>query len=73
LWYLVKQEARQLSEVALRLMGVSMHAAGCERAFSQMSLTHTKLHNRQGWAKPHTLLSSDKRCIATGLLHNMGV
>ncbi len=67
---MVKQEARQLSEVALRLMGVSMNAAGCERAFSQMSLTHTKLRNR---LRPHTLISSDRSCIATGLLQTVGV
>jgi hypothetical protein len=51
LWNLVKQEASQLSELALRLMGVSVNAAGCERSFSQMGLTHTKLRNRLGWAK----------------------
>ena len=32
-------------------MGVSVDAAGCERAFSQMGLTHTNLRNRLGWAK----------------------
>jgi len=32
-------------------MGVSVNAAGCERCFSQMDLTHTKLRNRLGWAK----------------------
>ncbi len=32
-------------------MGVSVNAAGCERSFSQMGLTHTKLRNRLGWAK----------------------
>jgi len=47
---MVKQEARQLSEVALRLMGVSMNAAGCERAFPHMKMRN-KLRNRQGWAK----------------------
>lgn len=47
---LVKQEASQLSKLALRLMGVSVNAAGCERSFSQMGLTHTKLRNRLGWA-----------------------
>ncbi len=51
LWNQVKQEASQLSELALRLMGVSVNAAGCERSFSQMGLTHTKLRNRLGWAK----------------------
>ena len=51
LWNLVKKEARQLSKMALRLMGVSVNAANCERTFSQMGLTHTKLRNRLGWAK----------------------
>ena len=51
LWNLVKHEASQLSKLALRLMGVSVNAAGCERSFSQMGLTHTKLRNRLGWAK----------------------
>ena len=36
---LVKHEASQLSKLALRLMGVSVNAAGCERTFSQMDLT----------------------------------
>ena len=48
-WNLVKNEAPQLSKLALRLMGVSVNA--CERSFSQMGLTHTKLWNRLGWAK----------------------
>ncbi|DBB03189.1 TPA: hypothetical protein ACH3X1_013317 [Trebouxia sp. C0004] len=51
LWNLVKQEASQLSKLALRLMRVSVNAAGCERSFSQMGLIHTKLRNRLGWAK----------------------
>jgi len=51
LWNLVKQEASSLSKLALHLMGVSVNAAGCERSFSQMGLTHTKLRNRLGWAK----------------------
>ena len=51
LWNLVKHEASQLSKLALRLMGVSVNAAGCERSFSQMGLTHIKLRNRLGWAK----------------------
>ena len=51
LWHLVKSEASQLSKLALRLMGVSVNAAGCERAFSQMGSIHTKLRNRLGWAK----------------------
>ena len=51
LWNLVKNEAPQLSKLASRLMGVSVNAAGCERSFSQMGLTHTKLRNRLGWAK----------------------
>ena len=51
LWNLVRNEATQLSKLALRLMGVSVNAAGCERSFSQMGLTHTKLQNRLGWAK----------------------
>ena len=51
LWNLVKNEAPQLSKLALHLMGVSVNAAGCERSFSQMGLTHTKLRNRLGWAK----------------------
>ena len=45
LWNLVKNEAPQLSKLALHLMGVSVNAAGCERSFSQMGLTHTKLRN----------------------------
>ncbi len=51
LWNLVKQEANSLSKLALRLMEVSVNAAGCERSFFQMGLTHTKLRNRLGWAK----------------------
>ncbi|KAL3134486.1 hypothetical protein ABBQ38_15554 [Trebouxia sp. C0009 RCD-2024] len=50
-WNLVKHEASQLSKLALCLMGVSVNAAGCDRSFSQMGLTHTKLRNRLGWAK----------------------
>ena len=46
-----KNEACQLSKLALRLMGVSVNAAGRERSFSQMGLTHAKLRNRLGWAK----------------------
>ncbi|DBA97273.1 TPA: hypothetical protein ACH3X1_015018 [Trebouxia sp. C0004] len=51
LWNLVKNEASQLSKLALPLMGVSVNAAGCERTFSQMGLTHTKLCDRLSWAK----------------------
>ena len=51
LWNLVQNEASQLSKLGLRLLGVSVNAAGCERSFSQMGLTHTKLRNRLGWAK----------------------
>ena len=62
----VKHEASQLSKLALRLMGLSVNAAGCERTFSQMGLTHTRLRNRLGWAKTtHTLLSSGKNCTGT--------
>ncbi|DBA97001.1 TPA: hypothetical protein ACH3X1_015284 [Trebouxia sp. C0004] len=50
LWSLVKQDAQQLNKLALRLMGVSVNAAGCERWFVQMGLTHTKLRNTLGWA-----------------------
>ena len=32
-------------------MSVSVNSAGCERAFSQMGLTHTKLRNKLGHAK----------------------
>ena len=51
LWKLVKSEAPQLCKLALRLMAMGVNAAGCERIFSQMGLTHTKLRNRLGYAK----------------------
>ena len=51
LWNLVKDDAPELSQLALRLMGITVNAAGCERAFSQMGVAHTKLRNRLGWAK----------------------
>ncbi len=66
LWNLVKQEASQLSELALRLMGVSVNAAGCERSFSQMGLTHTKLRNRLGWAKTTHIAQLRQGCTVTG-------
>ena len=40
-----------LSKLALHLLSVSVNSARCETAFSQMGLTHTKLHNRLGHAK----------------------
>ena len=51
LWSPVKQDAQQLSKLALRLMWVSVNADGCERWFVQMGVTHTKLRNTLGWAK----------------------
>ena len=51
LWNISMEEAPQLSKLALHLMSVSVNSAGCERAFSQMGLTHTKLRNRLGHAK----------------------
>ncbi|DBB04576.1 TPA: hypothetical protein ACH3X1_012655 [Trebouxia sp. C0004] len=51
LWTLVKHEAPELSSLALRLMAISVNAAGCGRIFLQMGLTHTKLRNRLGHAK----------------------
>ncbi|DBA66311.1 TPA: hypothetical protein ACH3X2_002561 [Trebouxia sp. C0005] len=37
--------------LALRLMGIAVNSAGCERLFSQMGLTHIKVRNRLGHAK----------------------
>lgn len=51
LWNMVKREAPELCQLALRLMAMAVNAAGCERVFSQMGLTHTKLRNRLGFAK----------------------
>ena len=51
LWNMVKKEAPELSQLAIRLMAVAVNAAGCERIFSQMGLTHTKVRNRLGFAK----------------------
>ena len=48
---MVKREAPELCQLALRLMAMAVNAAGCERVFSQMGLTHTKLRNRLGFAK----------------------
>ncbi|KAA6419296.1 MAG: hypothetical protein FRX49_10695 [Trebouxia sp. A1-2] len=51
LWNMVKKDAPELSQLALRLMGIAVNSAGCERLFSQMGLTHTKVRNRLGHAK----------------------
>ncbi|DBA99061.1 TPA: hypothetical protein ACH3X1_014200 [Trebouxia sp. C0004] len=51
LWNMVKWEAPELCQLALRLMAMAVNAAGCERVFSQMGLTLTKLRNRLGFAK----------------------
>lgn len=51
LWNMVKKEAPELSQLAICLMAVAVNAAGCERIFSQMGLTHTKVRNRLGFAK----------------------
>ncbi|DBB03137.1 TPA: hypothetical protein ACH3X1_013368 [Trebouxia sp. C0004] len=51
LWNMVKREAPELCQLALRLMAMAVNAAGCERVFSQMGLTHTKLRKRLGFAK----------------------
>ena len=51
LWKLVKSEVPQLCNLALRLTAMGVNAAGCERVFSQMGLTHTRLRNRSGYAK----------------------
>ena len=47
----MKSEAPQLCKLALQLTAMRVNAAGCERIFSQMGLTHTKLRNRLGYAK----------------------
>ena len=46
-----KKDAPELCQLALRLMGIAVNSAGCERLFSQMGLTHTKVRNRLGHAK----------------------
>lgn len=51
LWHMVQKETPELSQLALRLMGVAVNSAGCERLFSQMGLTHSKVRNRLGHAK----------------------
>ncbi|KAL0021280.1 hypothetical protein WJX79_007403 [Trebouxia sp. C0005] len=43
LWNMVKKDAPELSQLALRFMGIAVNSAGCERLFSQMGLTHTKV------------------------------
>ncbi|DBA82624.1 TPA: hypothetical protein ACH3X1_006872 [Trebouxia sp. C0004] len=48
---LQSKDAPELCQLALRLMGIAMNSAGCERLFSQMGLTHTKVRNRLGHAK----------------------
>ena len=48
LWNMVKKEAPELSQLAIRLMAVAVNAAGCERIFSQMG---SKVRNRLGFAK----------------------
>lgn len=51
LWNMVKKDAPELCQLALRLMGIAVNSAGCERLFSQMGLTHTKVRNRLAHAK----------------------
>ncbi|KAL0035364.1 hypothetical protein WJX77_003237 [Trebouxia sp. C0004] len=51
LWRMVKKDAPELCQLALRLMRVAVNSAGCERMFSQMGLTHTKVRNRLAHAK----------------------
>ena len=51
LWNMVKKIAPELSQLAIRFMAKAVNAAGCERIFSQMGLTHTKVRNRLGFAK----------------------
>ena len=48
---MVKSITPELTQLALRLMGIAINSAGNERLFSQMGLTHTKLRNRLGHAK----------------------
>lgn len=50
--YILNQEGgSRAMPVSFGLMAVAVNAAGCERIFSQMGLTHTKLRNRLGVAK----------------------